>query len=648
MTLAAPAARRDTDAPGLFLKWAHAVPDRVALIHPGGRVCYAELAERAARLAARLTRSGVRRGDAVGVVMERSPLLPVTVLAIWLAGGAHVPVPASCPAARNRLVLAEAGVRTLVADREPDRALLPRRDGSLRCVRVDRPEQPPVRDEAPYPPNPVTPTSPLARRPHRNTMPRRRPETATGPEDLAYVLYTSGTSGTPKGVLVPHRAVVALAHGLRRLYGDLEGARVLQFAPLTFDVWIWEFAMSVLSGGTLVVPGAGGPPHGGPELSRTLRRWDITHFSAAPSLLATLPERETIPVTTLTSGGEPLPDHLVRRWGARTRLFNAYGPTEAGVCATAGRIRPGHGPVTIGKPLAEATVHLLDEWGTPVPDGETGEIHIGGPGVGLGYLNRPEDTRAHFLPDRFAPHAGHLLYRTGDLARRLPGGDLVFLGRIDEQLNVRGYRIEPGEVEAALLRHPDVTGAVVTATDRIPGARPHANPPGTGTDRLTAYLQVAPGRPVAPADLRRQLAPLLPAHLIPSSFVILDRLPLNAHGKVDRAALTAPTAAAPTEPAVPPDRYEGHSARGSRRPHSVERTVARLVGDVLGVADIGPDEDFTDLGATSLDLVRLQAVVADRWGITLAAADLLGARTVRRLIALLERGAAGTEPDPLP
>ncbi|MEU6963754.1 non-ribosomal peptide synthetase [Streptomyces chrestomyceticus] len=612
-------------AVALFRQWVRAVPGRDALVHPGGRTTYAELARRAGDLATRLTRAGVRPGDTVGVTTERSPLLPVAVLALWTAGAAYVPLPASHPAPRNRAVLQEAGVRTVITDREPDPAVLSGAPGGeVTCVRLTARtlNGPAAAPERPAP-----------------------EEDAAGPEDLAYVLHTSGSSGAPKGVRIPHRAVVNLARGLHQVYGDLEGARVLQFAPFTFDVWIWELAMSLLSGGTLVVPRPGVPLHG-PELSRTLRELDISHLSGAASLLATLPQDEPIPVTTLTSGGEPLPEYLVRRWGSRVRLFNAYGPTEAGVCATMGRCRPGQGTPGIGHPLPGVAVRLLDERGAAVPDGEPGEVHIGGPGVGLGYLDRPADTRRQFVPDRFGPLPGRLLYRTGDLARRLPDGSYLFLGRIDGQLNVRGYRIEPGEVEAALLRHPDVSAAAVTATRGAPGTSvpppgPGRPPQDGGTDRLTAYVQAAPGGTVTAAVLRRHLAALLPAHLVPSSFVLVERLPLTAHGKIDRTALAPP--------AAPRDDGRGGPARRRGAVAGRERDVAELVAAVLGLDDITPDDDFADLGATSLDMIRIQAAVRARWGTRLGAADLMDARTVRLLTALLDRTrngarAVGTAP----
>ncbi|MGW0591628.1 non-ribosomal peptide synthetase [Streptosporangium sp. NPDC002607] len=575
----------EVGADHLFERWAEVAPERDALVHPGGRMTYAELREHATVLAGELVAAGVRAGDTVGVLMERSFLLPAAVLAIWKAGGAYVPLPPSHPVGRNELVLSDTGARIVVADRDPEE-LLP--GHGLRSVRPDLGR-----------PDPATGSAKGSAAP------------ATRADSLAYVLYTSGSTGTPKGVLVDHGGVTNLAEGLRLLFGDLEGARVLQFAPVTFDAWVWEFAMSLLNGATLCVPGAGVPLYGR-ELSRVLCELDITHLSGAPSLLATLPEDVPVPVTTLTSGGEALPEFLVERWASRVRLFNAYGPTEATVSATAGRCRPGAGRPSVGRPLAGVEVHILDAAGDPVAEGETGELCVGGRGVARGYLKRPDLTRERFVPDRFARRPGARLYRTGDLARRLPGGEIDFVGRIDEQLNVRGYRIEPGEVEAALMRHPRVTGAAVTTTGEE-----------TGTARLTAYAQLSRGPGVPAGELRELLAGQLPPYMIPSLFVTLDRLPLTSHGKVDRAALPSPAGGRPRH---------GHAV--SSRPG--EREVAEMVGLLLGLDEVGAEENFFELGGTSVDLITLQADIHERRGVLLPVADLIAAPDVRSLAALLD------------
>ncbi|WP_326637598.1 non-ribosomal peptide synthetase [Streptosporangium sp. NBC_01755] len=592
----------EVGADRLFEAWAEAAPGRDALVHPGGRMTYAELREHATALAGELVAAGVRAGDTVGVLMERSFLLPAAVLAIWKAGGAYVPLPPSHPVGRNELVLSDTGARIVVADRDPEE-LLP--GHGLRSVRpgLGRPDPANGRHR----PRPILgATSDPAMGATRGSA-----ASATRADSLAYVLYTSGSTGAPKGVLVDHGGVTNLAEGLRSLFGDLEGARVLQFAPFTFDAWVWEFAMSLLNGATLCVPEAGVPLYGR-ELSRILCELDITHLSGAPSLLATLPEDVPVPVTTLTSGGEALPEFLVERWAPRVRLFNAYGPTEVTVSATAGRCRQGTGRPSVGRPLAGVEVHILDAAGDPVAEGETGELCVGGRGVARGYLKRPDLTRERFVPDRFAGRPGARLYRTGDLARRLPGGEIDFVGRIDEQLNVRGYRIEPGEVEAALMRHPRVTGAAVTTT----GGE-------TGTARLTAYAQLSRGPRVPAGELRDLLAGQLPAYMIPSIFVTLDRLPLTSHGKVDRAALPNAAGSRPRYGQAVP------SCPG-------EREVAEMVGLLLGLDEVGAEENFFELGGTSVDLITLQADIHERRGVLLPVADLIAAPDVRSLAALLD------------
>ncbi|MGW4470017.1 non-ribosomal peptide synthetase [Nonomuraea sp. NPDC004354] len=572
----------------LFATWARTVPDRDALVHRGGRMTYAELEERATILSEELVAAGAGAGDVVGVLTEHSYLLPVVVLAVWKAGAAYVPLPPAHLSRRTELVLADTGARLVVSELDPH-SVLPGR--GVRTVRPDAP-----------------------RRAGTGAAGRKDPDGGAAVpdgEDLAYLLYTSGSTGDPKGVMVEHGGVTNLAEGLRDLFGDLEGARVLQFAPFTFDAWVWEFSMSLLNGGTLCVPSARSPLCG-PELSRVLREFGVTHLSGAPSLLATLPDDESIPVTTMTSGGEPLPEFLVERWGRRLRVFNAYGPTEATVSATAGRCLPGGGKPSIGHPMRGVEIHILGPAGDPVPDGETGELCIAGRGVARGYANRPDLTREKFVPDPFSGRAGARLYRTGDLARRLPGGVIDFMGRIDGQLNIRGYRIEPGEVEAALMCHPRVTGAVVTATGEAEAVR------------LTAHVQLTAGLPLSSGEYRDFLTDLLPAYMIPSVFVTMDRLPLTSHGKVDRGALPRPE-------------VRPRAAGGDTVPASVrERELAEVVGRLLHLDDVAVEENFFDLGGTSADLVKLQADIKKRWGVLVPIADLMATHNVRLLAALLD------------
>ncbi|GAA2720175.1 non-ribosomal peptide synthetase [Actinocorallia aurantiaca] len=568
----------------VFEYWAVRTPDRIAVSGPDGRITYRELDGRADALAAELRSRGVGPETVVGVVPDHPGQFPLAALAVWKAGGAYVPLGPRLPAGRVAAILA-GGVRIVLAGADTAGVLAGFTGEVVSLTAAYR----------------------------RSTGGRE----GTVPEakNLAYVLFTSGSTGEPKGVLIEHAGVVNLAGALRRLYGDLEGSRVFQFAPPTFDAWVWELAMSLLNGGTLCVRADDAPLYGS-ALSDELRRCSATHLSASPSLLATLPVEDTPPAATLTAGGEALPESLVGRWGSKVRFFNAYGPTECTVGATAALCGDRPGPPPIGTPLEGVEVHVLDGRGRPAGEGETGEVYIGGAGVARGYLDLPSATAARFVPDHLSGRPGARLYRTGDLALRLPDGNLEFRGRADRQLKIRGYRIEPAEVEEALRRHPRVTGAVVGAHER------------PGMDRrLVAWVETAAGAPVTVDELRGFLRADKPDHLIPSIFVVLPRLPLTPHGKVDHTALPVPERARPLIGA-------GYVAPSG----TTQDALARMWAELLLLDRVGADDDFSFLGGTSLDLLRLQEGVAARWGVRLSAAELLVARTVRLLAARLDGG----------
>ncbi|MBW4717834.1 non-ribosomal peptide synthetase [Saccharothrix obliqua] len=551
----------------LVAEHARREPDRVAVWRAAGVVTFGELDRRAEEVADRLAAAGAG-GAVVGLALADPLRHLVAVLGVWKAGAAYVPLPVDDPLPRTLAALAETGARVVLAD--VDTVPAP-------ALRLDRAAAPP---------------------------PRRHP-VAVGDRDLAYVLYTSGSTGTPKGVAIEHGGVVNLARGLADLFGDLTAARVFQFARPSFDAWVWELAMSLPAGGLLCLPDPDGPLTGA-ELTRWLRAGRATHLSAAPSLLSTLSPEELPDLRCVVAGGEVLPESLVRRWRGRVDFINAYGPTEATVCVTAGRCT-GVGRPSIGVPLPGVAVHLLDAAGHPVPPGEVGELHVGGPGVGRGYLARPELTRRHFRPDPFAADPGARLYRTGDLARLTAGGTYEFAGRVDRQLKVRGFRVEPAEVEEALRAHPGVADAAVSAADQ----------------RLVAHVRPT-GAPVPAGPLRSFLRSRLPEHLVPSVFTTVDALPLTPNGKLDRDAL----------PAARPRPDLGHGYAPPRG--DTERAVARMWADVLGVAEVGADDDFFALGGTSLDLARLRTEVEGRWSLRLPVADLLAAHTVRLLAARID------------
>ncbi|MFF5260358.1 amino acid adenylation domain-containing protein [Actinomadura viridis] len=618
----------------LFEEQVRRRPGALALDGDGARLRYAEVAERAERYAAVLRAHGAGPETVVGVHLRDRLDTVLCVLGIWRAGAAFVAAGPRLPPRRRELVLRETAAPIVVTD---DPAAL---DGSAATLLPPVPAGP---AHLPARPSLDVLRSAVLRSDGPRSGPERPPAVPGSGGDLAYVCYTSGSTGLPKGALIEQAGVVSLALGLREVFGDMSGARVLQFAPLTFDVWIWELVISLLAGATLVLPpgGAGDGPSGagtagdelaGDELAAVLRDRRVTCFSAAPSLLAGLPEDLPTGLTTLVSGGEPLPPELVRRWGRRVRLINAYGPTEATVCATAGVCVPGDGtePPGIGRPLSGVEVRLLRPDGEPVPDGERGELCVAGPQVARGYLARPELTARAFgtaAPAAFPASApGARVYRTGDLARWAPDGTLRFAGRLDRQIKLRGFRIEPGEVEEALRAHPAVAVAAVTAVGE-----------GRAHRRLAAYLQLRPGAALTVERLRAFLRPRLPAHMIPSLVHVVDRLPLNGHGKVDHARLPALPRSRPPL-AHPPVATSG----------GYEPALAALWEDLLMVEGIGATDGFFELGGTSADLLTLRSRIEERWGVRPGVADLARAHTVRLLAGLLDRRRAHASPHPDP
>jgi amino acid adenylation domain-containing protein len=582
----------------LLERWSAWVPDRTAVIHASREATYHELNERAEFLATRLRASGVKPEVVVGLLLNRSIELIVAVLAVWKAGGAFVPLCPSHPPNRTAFILADTQAAVVLTDRDPTGLLPGYGEQVLRVDGIDAIDNTVGTGMANYAPR---------------ACPDRR--------NLAYVLYTSGSTGVPKGALIEQGGVVNLADALQRLFGDLETARVFQFAPVSFDAWVWELAMSVLNGGTLCLP-PDGVTLTGHALARVLSEYHVTHFSATPSLIASLPVDGLSTVRTLVAGGEVLPEFLVARWGSRVRLFNAYGPTEVTVCATAGRCEDLGGPKpSIGWPLHHVDVHVVDQNGHPVLAGAVGELWVGGDGVARGYLKQASLTEERFIPDHLSGRPGARLYRTGDLARWLPDGRLDFVGRIDRQIKIRGYRIEPAEVEEALRRHPRISGAVVSVfgADKL--------------RRLVAHIEVPSGEPVPVPELHAFLRPILPDYMVPSVFVTLAQLPLTTHGKVDRDALPAPQVSRP---------ILGHDYMAPRG--TVERELTVLWMELLGLDQVGTTDEFFSLGGTSLELLRMQEKIAERWNVHIPLADLVRAHNVRLLAHLLS-GVTIAEPD---
>ncbi|WP_433350470.1 non-ribosomal peptide synthetase [Micromonospora sp. CA-111912] len=551
--------------PELFAARVAADPDAVAVVDGDVTLSYAQLDAAGARLAVLLGERGVGPGSLVAVALDRSWRTVVTMLAVLRRRAAYLPVDPGHPPARRDLVLADGDPALVVTasggtqDARPELGL----DGVDLLAGPD-----PARD-------PAAPTA----------------------EDLAYVLYTSGSTGRPKGVAVRHGALTNLLLGMRDLLDGRPGHRWLHLTSPSFDISAVEVFLPLVTGGRVVVASAVSALDGAGVL-RLVRDAGVTHVQATPSGWRVLLEAglEAAGPLVALAGGEALPVALARELRARTtRLVNGYGPTEATIYATAADVPADPAEVTIGRPLPNVRAYLLDEALRPVPVGVPGGLYLAGAGLADGYLGRDDLTAERFVPDPFGDGDGRL-YRTGDRCRWLPDGRLDFLGRADEQVKIRGYRIELGEVDARLLEHPAVAQA--TAALRADG---------DGEARLVAYVVARAGAVADPADLRRHLALSLPTAVLPTDWVLLDRLPMSPNGKVDRAALPAP---------APRDAPVGTVAENAAADDDpVVQTLREIWQDVLKIPDIGVHEDLFDLGGHSLTITRISGRIQQRLGV---------------------------------
>ncbi|HEX2077660.1 MAG TPA: amino acid adenylation domain-containing protein [Longimicrobium sp.] len=557
-------------------------PDAPAVRFHHAVVTYAELELRANRLANALRARGVGPEVRVGLLLERTPELLVAMLAVLKAGGAYVPLDPAYPAERVRWMLDDASVRVLLTAGDTE---APEFGGGVLRLDAEAEAIAAAGDEA--------------------------PESGVADQNLAYVIYTSGSTGRPKGVQVEHRSVASLLHWLNEHVRPEERAGVLASTSATFDVSVAEIFDTLVRGGTLVLV----------ENALELARVPAAQVRSAymvPSAAAELLRAGALPEGfTLNLAGEALPPALAQALydGGVGRVANIYGPTEATVYASSGVVEPGSGRATIGRPITNVRTCVLDARLQPVPVGVAGELFLGGRGIARGYLGRPALTAEKFVPDPFSDQPGARMYRTGDRVRWTPEGEVEYLGRMDQQVKIRGFRIEPGEVERVMEEHPAVAEAVVTVREDRPGDR-----------RLVAYVVPAPGAdPAAAGEVQRLLRERLPAYMVPSATVILPALRRTSSGKVDRNALPAPV--------LP--RAAGGAPPGSE----MERRVAALWEEVLGVERVGVDENFFDLGGHSLLAARLQARLAAELRREVPLVELFQFPTVRALAERLRGGA---------
>jgi amino acid adenylation domain-containing protein len=593
----------------LFEAQVERVPDRVAAVCQGIELSFGELDRRADRVADELVRRGVGPGTVVALFTDRGLDFLTSVLGIFKAGGAYLPLDPRHPTRRHIQVLQQSGAPVLVTVA----AMVPWVEDAVSALPAGRG------------PRLILALEDLLAQPE-GRVPVRATE-----RDLAYVLFTSGSTGVPKGVMIEHRAMInhlwAMIRGL-----DLDARDLMaQTAPQTFDISVWQFLVTLMLGGRMEIfpDEVVADPR---RLLASIEKGRVSLLEIVPSLMRILLEeagsRSGLPdlsaLRWMMPTGEALPPDLAADWlriFPQIPLVNAYGPTECADDVSYGLVRewpetgsPSH--VSIGRPVANLRLHVVDQWLQSLPVGMPGELCVGGNGVGRGYRDEPARTAEAFVPDSFAGEPGRRMYRTGDLARQAADGSLDYLGRLDHQVKVRGFRIELGEIESALAEHPAVRQAVVV-TRELAGA--------AGDPRLVAYVVASDGPAPTVDELRRQVSDRLPEYMVPAAVVFLAALPLSPNGKIDRKALPAPDAsqiATKAEYVAPRT--------------TVEETLARIWADLLGLERVGVHDDFFHLGGHSLLAGRVASRVREALRVDLPLITFFEGSTLGELAQAIE------------
>jgi amino acid adenylation domain-containing protein len=573
--------------PDLVREQAKRTPGEMAIIAHDDCVQYDELDRRADRLARYLAHLGVGPEVAVGVCLDRSVNMIVALIGILRAGGAYVPMDPDYPSERIRFYAQDSGAQVIVTEsaRADDLATIGIR---LVCLDTDAVEIGQLAE---------SPTGPQAT-----------------PANAAYIIYTSGSTGTPKGVVVEHRSVAAFLEWARRAFSADERAGVLASTSICFDLSIFEIFLPLTTGGTIILA------QNLLELGEVPAANQVRLVNTVPSVMAEFLRFGRWPegVRTVSLCGEPLNQSLVDALYTRPgveRVINLYGPTESTIYATVATVEPAADcPPSIGRPIANTQVYVLDTERQPVPPGVTGELYLGGAGLARGYLDRPELTAEHFVPNPFSAATDDRLYRTGDLGRFRRNGEIEFLGRADNQVKVRGFRIELGEIETLLGRHPDVQEVAVTAS---PGYAPEP--------RLAAYIVARAGVALTGSEFRGYLSKWLPTFMIPQDFVFLPMLPRTFNGKIDRAALPERHTGSPNlEIELVPPR------------NALEKQLVDIWQQSLGVNQIGVHDDFFEVGGNSIQSLQI-AAKARELGLDLAPELLFAYPTIGSLAIAIGR-----------
>ncbi len=657
----------------LFERQVELQPDALALLYEGQRLTYHELNQQANRLAHYLQARGVGPEALVGICVERSPAMIVAVLAVLKAGGAYLPLDPNYPTERLQYMLEDAQVAVLLTTQE-------QRTKNQEQSTTDRKgvlHTPPANDEGAYRTTPpANHERAYSTTPHPTVielegdwdqialMPATNPSSGASADSLAYVIYTSGSTGRPKGTLLRHRGLCNLLTVQRQVFAITPESRVLQFAPFSFDASVWETVMALGNGAALVLA-----PQarlvGGAELLNLLREAGVTTVTLPPSVLSVLDPDALPALQTVIAAGEACSHALVERWGVGRRFVNAYGPTETTVCASLIICDPldPRAP-SIGRPLPNVQLYVLDRHLQPLPIGVPGELYIGGLSLARGYLHRPELTAERFVPCPWSVVSGQLqlttdngqrttdnrLYKSGDLVRYRADGELEFLGRVDQQVKLRGFRIELGEVAAVLRQHAGVQDALVLARNPDAGRGDDV----AGEKRLVAYVVPAQEQRTKPVlsevegnkeqsnetpasqfsilnsqflgELRAYLRERLPEYMVPWGYVMVEEWPLTPSGKVDRGALPLPDGR----------RSEVERAYVAPR-NETEATLAGLCGELLGLAQVGVEDNFFELGGHSLLATKLISRIRERFQVEIPLRSLFEHPTVSGLAEAVEQ-----------
>lgn len=564
----------------LFERNAQENPQRLALVFRQQSYTYGELNRRANRLANHLIHSGIGPDDRVALLLERTPAMLVALLGVLKAGAAYVPLDTGYPEERVEYMLRHCQPKLLLGGEDD---VAPYGSTGIPCLVLDdEGHSPLISGVSDCDPEPVL--------------------VGLTPENLAYIIYTSGSTGRPKGVMLPHGAVINFLYAMRDRLGFTANDGMLAVTTPSFDIAVLELYLPLITGGRIVLTSRK-EMRDGAALARLVAHRDVTFMQATPSTWRMMLEAgwQGSPQLTALCGGEALDRELCNRLVCATRRFwNMYGPTETTVWSTCQRIEDVDTPISIGTPVAETTVRILNGQGLLQPVGVAGELYIGGAGLSRGYLWQPELTAERFIPDRYSEEPGMRLYRTGDLARWRRDGTIEYLGRNDHQVKLRGFRIELGEIEACLQAHPAVRECIVMVREDR-----------TGEKRLVAYIVANADLGTSPvAVLRAHASQTLPEFMVPTAIVTLPAFPLTPNGKVDRNAMPEPdlTSLATREYAAP----KGH----------VEMALAEIWQQLLGVSRVGRTDHFFELGGHSLLALRLIEGINATLGVEFALRDL--------------------------